>query len=69
MTDERISGIPEFIAPVQVSALIYPFGTMRLAPFILGGGGWYYSTVKGPGNFDDTQNRFGFHAGAVYSSF
>jgi hypothetical protein len=27
--------------PVQVSALICPFGTMRLAPFILGGGGWY----------------------------
>jgi opacity protein-like surface antigen len=55
--------------PVQVSALIYPFGTMRLAPFILGGGGWYYSTVKGPGNFDDTQNRFGFHAGGGLQFF
>jgi opacity protein-like surface antigen len=49
--------------PVQVSALIYPFGSTRLSPFILGGGGWYYTTVTGPGNFDDTQNRFGAHVG------
>ena len=48
--------------PVQVSALIYPFGTRRLSPFILGGGGWYYTTVKS-GPFEDTQNRFGAHAG------
>ncbi|MGH7233678.1 MAG: outer membrane protein [Nitrospiraceae bacterium] len=49
--------------PVQVSALIYPFGTRRLSPFLLGGGGWYYTTVSGPGGLDDTQNRFGAHAG------
>jgi hypothetical protein len=49
--------------PVQVSGLIYPFTTKRLSPFLLGGGGWYYTTVKGPGGFDDTQNRFGLHAG------
>ncbi len=55
--------------PVQVSALIYPFGTTRLAPFILGGGGWYYTTVKGPGGFDDTQNRFGLHAGGGLQFF
>lgn len=55
--------------PVQVSALIYPLGTTRLAPFILGGGGWYYSTVKGPGGFDDTQNRFGLHAGGGLQFF
>lgn len=48
--------------PVQVSALIYPLGHMRLAPFILGGGGWYYTSVEGPA-VDDTQNRFGAHAG------
>lgn len=54
--------------PVQVSALIYPLGTMRLAPFILGGGGWYYSTVTGPG-VDDTQNRFGLHAGGGLQFF
>jgi opacity protein-like surface antigen len=55
--------------PVQVSALIYPFGTTRLAPFILGGGGWYYTTVNGPGGFDDTQNRFGLHAGGGLQFF
>jgi len=55
--------------PVQVSALIYPLGTTRLAPFLLGGGGWYYTTVKGPGNFDDTQNRFGAHAGGGLQYF
>ena len=55
--------------PVQVSALIYPLGQTRLAPFLLGGGGWYYTTVKGPGNFDDTQNRFGFHAGGGLQFF
>ena len=55
--------------PVQVSALIYPLGTTRLAPFILGGGGWYYTTVKGPGNFDDTQNRFGLHVGGGLQYF
>jgi opacity protein-like surface antigen len=49
--------------PVQVSALIYLLPGKRLSPFILGGGGWYYTTVKGPGGFDDTQNRFGGHAG------
>lgn len=55
--------------PVQVSALIYPLGHSRLAPFLLGGGGWYYTTVKGPGNFDDTQNRFGLHAGGGLQFF
>ena len=28
--------------PVMVSALIYPLGTTRLAPFLLGGGGWLW---------------------------
>ena len=55
--------------PVQVSALIYPLGTTRLAPFLIGGGGWYYTTVKGPGNFEDTQNRFGAHAGGGLQFF
>ncbi|HET9606862.1 MAG TPA: outer membrane beta-barrel protein [Nitrospira sp.] len=55
--------------PVQVSALIYPLGTTRLAPFILGGGGWYYTTVTGPGGFDNTQNRFGLHAGGGLQFF
>jgi len=55
--------------PTQVSGLIYPFGTTRLAPFLLGGGGWYYTTVSGPGGFDNTQNRFGLHAGGGLQFF
>ncbi len=49
--------------PVQASGMIYPLGIRRISPFIMGGGGWYYTTVTGPGNFDETQNRFGVHAG------
>ena len=55
--------------PVQASLLIYPLGTTRLAPFILGGGGWYHTTVDGPGNFSDTQSRFGGHAGGGLQFF
>ena len=55
--------------PVQVSALVYPLGTTRLAPFLIGGGGWYYTTVTGPGGFDNTQNRFGAHAGGGLQFF
>lgn len=65
----EFSGTTTHSYPVQVSALIYPFGTTRLAPFLLGGGGWYYTTVSGPGNFDDTQNRFGLHAGGGLQLF
>jgi opacity protein-like surface antigen len=49
--------------PVQVSALAYLLPGKRLSPFVLGGGGWYYTHVNGPNGFDNTQNRFGFHAG------
>ena len=55
--------------PVQGSLLIYPLGTTRLAPFILGGGGWYYSTIDGPGGFSDTQHRFGGHVGGGLQFF
>jgi opacity protein-like surface antigen len=49
--------------PVQVSALIYLLPGKRVSPFLLGGGGWYYTNVNGPGGFSDTQNRFGAHVG------
>jgi opacity protein-like surface antigen len=49
--------------PVQGSALIYLLPGRRLSPFILGGAGWYHTQVKGPDNFDDSQSRFGLHAG------
>lgn len=55
--------------PVQGSMLLYPFGTKRLSPFILGGAGWYFTNVEGPGDFDKTQHRFGAHAGGGLQLF
>lgn len=55
--------------PVQGSLMIYPLGLKRIAPFILGGGGWYFTSVTGPGNFDDTQHRFGGHVGGGVQVF
>lgn len=55
--------------PVQGSALIYPFGTKRLSPFILGGAGWYFTNVENSHGFDKTQNRFGTHVGAGLQLF
>ena len=55
--------------PVQGSALIYPLGTKRLSPFILGGAGWYFTNVEGPHGFDKTQHRFGAHVGAGLQLF
>lgn len=55
--------------PVQGSVLLYPFGTKRLSPFILGGAGWYFTNVEGPGEFDKTQHRFGAHAGGGLQLF
>ena len=54
--------------PVQVSLLAYLLPGMRISPFVLGGGGWYYTHVKG-GGVDDTQNRFGLHAGGGLQFF
>lgn len=55
--------------PVQGSLMIYPLGLKRIAPFILGGGGWYFTSVTGPGDFDDTQQRFGGHVGGGLQVF
>jgi opacity protein-like surface antigen len=55
--------------PVQASALAYLLPGRRLSPFILGGVGWYHTRVKGPGNLDDTQQRFGVHAGGGLQLF
>jgi opacity protein-like surface antigen len=32
-------------------------------PFLLGGGGWYFTTIDPEGASSDTDGRFGFHAG------
>lgn len=50
------------VYPVQASLLVYLMPSSRLTPFVLGGGGWYYTHVRAPR--DRTQYRFGPHAGA-----
>jgi opacity protein-like surface antigen len=55
--------------PVQVSGIVYLIPNSRITPYGLFGGGWYYTHVKGPGGFNDTQNRFGAHAGGGLEFF
>jgi opacity protein-like surface antigen len=50
--------------PVQASVLAYIIPGGAASPFLLGGVGWYYTQVNGPGDFKDTTSRFGLHAGA-----
>lgn len=57
------------IYPVQVSGLLYVLPNSPVAPFLLGGVGWYYTHVKGPAGFDRTQNRFGSHVGGGVQFF
>jgi opacity protein-like surface antigen len=55
--------------PVQVSAILSPFGGWALRPYVIGGVGWYYTrfdfeTNDRLGRDDDTDNVFGVHIGA-----
>ena len=50
------------VYPVQASLLVYLLPSSRLTPYVLGGGGWYYTHVRAPN--DHTQYRFGPHLGA-----
>jgi len=50
--------------PMMVTGLLYLPKIILVQPFILGGVGWYNTTVEGPSGFSDTQNRFGPHVGA-----
>ena len=50
--------------PLQLSGLIYLLPGKRLSPFLIGGGGWYYTDVQGPNGLSDAQQRFGLHGGA-----
>jgi len=49
--------------PVQVSGLLFLPKIIVVQPFLLGGVGWYNTTVRGPDGFSATQNQFGPHAG------
>jgi len=53
------------VFPVQGSLLIYLLPGNRVSPYILGGGGWYYTHVRG----QSSTNRFGPHAGAGLQVF
>ena len=57
---DNISGSVIDVFPVQASLLIYLTPQYRVSPYLLGGGGWYYTHVRGGA----TDNRFGPHAGA-----
>jgi opacity protein-like surface antigen len=50
--------------PVQATLLAYIFPHSCVSPFLLGGAGWYFTRVQGPGLATKTDNRFGPHAGA-----
>jgi len=53
--------------PVQLSGLIYPFPSWTFSPYLVVGGGWYYSRLDFSGALagtpDDTDRTFGVHGG------
>lgn len=68
LRQESFPGARVDVIPVQLSVLAYlmPHG-YRLAPYILAGGGWYYTHVYAPA--DRTDIRFGPHAGGGVEYF
>ena len=53
--------------PVQVSVLLLPFPDGAIDPYVLAGGGWYYSRIDyddSIGGGDETDRSFGGHVGA-----
>jgi opacity protein-like surface antigen len=61
----KFGGTVVDVYPVQASLLVYLLPDLPISPFILGGGGWYYTHVHD----QPTQNRFGPHAGAGLEFF
>lgn len=68
LRQDRFGGERVDVVPIQLSLLVYimPPGT-RAAPYLLAGGGWYYTHVGG--RFDRSGFRFGPHAGAGLEFF
>lgn len=56
------------VYPVQASLLAYLIPKSPVNPFIMGGFGWYYTSVDSTAG-DRTDNRFGPHAGAGMEFF
>jgi opacity protein-like surface antigen len=63
----NFAGTTVDVFPVQASLLVYLLPGYRISPFILGGGGWYYTHTQGGGSAH--QNRFGPHAGGGLEIF
>lgn len=63
LRQDKFGGTKVDVVPLQLSVLVYlmPHG-YRLAPYIMAGGGWYYTHVYAPTSSSDF--RFGPHAGA-----
>ena len=68
LRQEEFDGTKADVVPLQLSVLIYlmPHG-YRFAPYILAGGGWYYTHVYTP--VDSSGFRFGPHAGGGVEYF
>jgi outer membrane protein W len=53
--------------PVQVSALWFILPKAKITPYVLGGLGWYYTTIDFSGSLDglsgETDSMFGAHLG------
>jgi hypothetical protein len=54
--------------PVQLSGMFYPIPDGEFRPYVLGGGGWYYTRITYTGVFSGVSNQtdhaFGGHVGA-----
>ncbi|NNN06054.1 MAG: porin family protein [Elusimicrobia bacterium] len=64
---DKFGGQTTDVFPVQASLLVYLMPGFRISPYLLGGGGWYFTHVQGANN--PSPNRFGPHAGAGLEFF
>lgn len=68
LRQDQFGGTKVDVIPLQLSLMVYilPPG-YRTAPYLLAGGGWYYTHVSGP--FEHSGFRFGPHAGGGVEFF
>lgn len=61
--DEYPLNVDVLTYPVQATLLAYLAPDAPVSPYLLGGGGWYFTKIEGPFGYNDTDYRFGPHAG------